>query len=91
MKAAPTVNGSLEVTGEKFPLNESGYVYIDLNGDELSGWNEPYGYVYSDAIGHFQVSLNIPADVPVGSYQIRFDSNSSYGELYVKPLPITIR
>jgi outer membrane protein assembly factor BamB len=92
MKAATTVNRNenLGITGQKFPINESGYVYIDLDGDENDGWNEPYGYVYTDSTGSFQISINIPSGTPVGTYKIRFASNSSYGPLNVPPLNITI-
>jgi outer membrane protein assembly factor BamB len=93
MKAATSVNrnGIFVVTGEKFPVDESGVVYIDIDGDEYSGWNEPSGYVTADANGGFQVSIAIPSDAPVGTYLIRFDSYSSYGPLNVKPLTITIK
>lgn len=93
LKAAASVNrgGSLVVSGEKFPKNESGYVYIDLNGDEYSDWNEPSAYIDVDANGNFQTELSVPGDTPVGTYKIRYYTYSSYGPLYVEALDVAVK
>ncbi|WP_180960435.1 outer membrane protein assembly factor BamB family protein [Neobacillus cucumis] len=90
--ASVSRTGTLTVSGTQFPINESGYVYIDLNNNETRDYwpNEPQGYVSTDSTGKIQVNLSIPADTPVGTYKIRFDSYSSLGELSVPPISVTI-
>lgn len=84
---------SVEITGTGFPQGESGYVYVDINGDgKLGYYNNTYGYepyIYGFTGG--KSTLSIGADIAPGNYVVRYESSSSYGPLKVPTIPLQIK
>ncbi|PKG25324.1 outer membrane protein assembly factor BamB family protein [Niallia nealsonii] len=87
-------NSSITISGNSFPKNEYGYVYIDLNDNETRDYypSEPYAYAQIDGNGIIpDLALQISAEMPLGTYSIRYDSSSSFGVLRVPPITVTIK
>lgn len=92
--AAVNRGNSVAITGTGFPKGESGFVYVDMNGNGKRDYYDPSEpssyYVYADDKGGFQTTLNIGADAAPGKYVVRYESSSSYGPLKVPTIPLQI-
>ncbi|MEH7097804.1 hypothetical protein, partial [Neobacillus vireti] len=67
---------SVTVYGDSFPTYESGYVYLDTNGNGVRDSGEAYASTYTSYSGSFYAYLTVPT-VSAGTYNIRYSGTSS--------------
>jgi hypothetical protein len=70
-------SSTITISGKHFTSYESGYVYLDTNGNGARDNDERYVSTRADYNGDFTASLTVPSNISGGTYQVRYFGSTS--------------